>query len=143
MALLGGGIGGAGQAISGSFTGPAQALEIIGKHVYAYSGALVIGQTAVTMLEFTSGPYYSVVNVSFSVTRGAGGGTDNYELAIEMNGSAVMHSEIGSPAGAEGPLIQFDKLLIPPYTEVKMTGSNRSQDVDHDCFLAVAGRRYQ
>ena len=30
-------IGGAGNPVGGSFTGPAEALEIIGDHCYAYS----------------------------------------------------------------------------------------------------------
>ena len=50
MALLGGGVGGAGNPVGGSFTGPAQALEIIGDLGYAYSGAVGVGAGDVTML---------------------------------------------------------------------------------------------
>ena len=38
MALDGGGGGGGPIGVSNTFTGPAEALEIIGDHCYAYSG---------------------------------------------------------------------------------------------------------
>ena len=38
MALLGGGVGGAGNPVGGSFTGPAEALELSLNYAYGYSG---------------------------------------------------------------------------------------------------------
>ena len=41
MGLDGGGGGGGGiLGVTGSFTGPAQALELIGNHAYAFSGGV-------------------------------------------------------------------------------------------------------
>ena len=52
MAIL----GGVGNPVGGSFTGPAQALEIIGDHAYGISGQFGIDSSnVVTHFEFTSG----------------------------------------------------------------------------------------
>ena len=38
-------IGGAGNPVGGSFTGPAEALEVIGDHAYAYSGEITLASS--------------------------------------------------------------------------------------------------
>ena len=53
MALLGGGVGGAGNPVGGSFTGPAEALEIVGDHGLALSGLFSSNTSTYTMLNFT------------------------------------------------------------------------------------------
>jgi hypothetical protein len=140
MALVGG--GGAPNVAGGNPAGIGTSLNVIGDHCYATSGTITTGNTAATMLQFGTGAYYCIVNISYSVTRGAGGGTDNYELAIEFDGQAVMHAETASPASPTGPLVQLNEILIPPYTNVTMTTQNRSQDVDHDSFVTISGRVY-
>ena len=62
----GGGPGGGGNPTGGSFTGAAQALEIIGDHAYGYSGVLDINGTETDMLSFTSGNFYFVGTVQFN-----------------------------------------------------------------------------
>ena len=44
MAIL----GGAGNPVGGSFTGPAEALEIAGDFAYAYSGEILVTNATVT-----------------------------------------------------------------------------------------------
>ena len=53
-------IGGAGNPVGGSFTGPAEALEIVGDHGLALSGLFSSNTSTYTMLNFTSGNYYLV-----------------------------------------------------------------------------------
>ena len=62
-------IGGAGQTIGGTFTGPSEALEIIGDHAYAYSGSISIPQAETTMLEFTTGNHYVVGAFQFQLLQ--------------------------------------------------------------------------
>ena len=46
-------IGGAGNPVGGSFTGPAEALEIVGDHGLALSGLFSSNTSTYTMLNFT------------------------------------------------------------------------------------------
>ena len=55
MALLGGGVGGAGNPVGGSFTGVSFALEYILDRCYSYSGMLDPSTSEQTQLEFTTG----------------------------------------------------------------------------------------
>ena len=136
--MLGGGnpVGGANPA------GTSQSLNVIGDHCYASSGKITTGNTPATMLKFSTGNYYCVVNVSYSSTLPSAGGSDNYELAIEYNGEAFMEIETANSAADSSPNIQLNKILIPPYTNVTIKTFNRSQDVDHDTFISIAGRVY-
>ena len=113
-------IGGAGNPVGGSFTGPAEALEIIGDHAYAYSSAAAqtSGAGEVTKLEFTSGNYLFVGHLN-----GANGdlSADWWKIKLYLNGtlviSHVQHNGNASFMEDINPM----PVLIPPYTEVKVT----------------------
>jgi len=114
MALLGGGVGGAGNPVGGSFTGPAEALEIVGDHAYAYSGSIDINSGA-TALDFTTGNYYFVGKIYFTGNYDDGG--DNFiTFSVDLNGTTVLSNKERRQLGqvSDQP---FD-LIIPPYTEV-------------------------
>ena len=110
-------IGGAGNPVGGSFTGPAEALEIIGDHAYAYSGEISAtgdtGGATVGMLDFTSGNYLFVGTLDFSNTVTSG--TDVF-LEMGMNGANVITLEEDSDPNHPG-ITEF-KIIIPAYTEV-------------------------
>ena len=112
-----GGAGGAGNPTGGSFTGPAQALEIVGDHAYAYSGIINdngTGAANATMFSFTSGNYYTVASLDLLTDAKAG---ENVFVEMTLNG-AVVYKGVwdDTPAKANArPLVTF---IIPSYTEV-------------------------
>jgi len=112
MAIL----GGAGNPVGGSFTGPAEAIEIIGNHCYAYSGNVQNTGTSApdtTMLKFTTGNYYSVVAFNFSVDKEAAA---VYDIVMKLNGSIIYDSEFdGSPI--HGIWLYPVHVILPAYTE--------------------------
>jgi len=118
MGLDGGGGGGGGiLGVTGSFTGPAEALEIVGEHCYAYSGPVTdaaSGAADTTVLNFTSGNYYAVVEVSFVTDHGTG--NDAY-LDILFNNSTVYKGTFDA-SQVHTVVEQPFNLLIPAYTEV-------------------------
>ena len=120
MALLGGGVGGAGNPVGGSFTGPAEALEVIGDHAYAYSSAAAqtAGAGEVTKLEFTSGNYYFVGHLN-----AANGdlSSDWWRVSFFMNGTLVIRHDTNNNAQSNNEDINPIPVIIPPYTEVKVT----------------------
>ena len=111
-------IGGAGNPVGGSFTGPAEALEIIGDHAYAYSGVIQdagSGAASTTLLSFTSGNYYFVGRLDY--IDGEQGGTNRF-INVTFNGTSVYQgSWDDAPKQNANPLTS---LIIPPYTEVEV-----------------------
>ena len=109
-------IGGAGNPVGGSFTGAAEALEVIGNHAYAASGVVndnASGSAATTLLKFTSGNFYFVGWLNFSSDETS---TNSIFLDLNYNGTSVINTKEEHPAIE----IQHYYILIPPYTEVEL-----------------------
>jgi len=142
MALDGGGGGGGPVGQSNSFTGPAEALEIIGSHCFAYSGVVASAgsQSAATTttLKFTSGNYYAKVRLTFSNTSISA--TANEFYLINMNGVTVYkaENEHGIDTVTNPTLIH---MIIPPYTEFEsLVGSSADS---YDFTTIISGRIYR
>ena len=136
-------IGGAGNPVGGSFTGAAEALEIIGDHAYAYSGQLQIDTNAVTHLNFTTGNYYFVGTLNtFSPSQ-----ANQFALSTEviyelsLNGNAQL-SFLG-PSATNGNVPPVVHVIIPPYTEVKITGESSDGAAGQYTSCNLAGRIYR
>ena len=126
MAIGGGGSGGGPVGQSNSFTGPAEAIEIIGSHCFAYSGvvASVGSQSAATTrtLSFTSGNYYAKIRLTFSNDLTSASANEFY--GIKMNGVEIYKAENEHNLDTvTNPLLIH--LIIPPYTEFEtLVGSS-------------------
>ena len=140
MALLGGGVGGAGNPVGGSFTGPALALEYIGNHVYALSGAVDITQSDTTMLSFKS-PESSYIVASIQINYAADQ-AENAEYKVSFNGGQVQGWIVpggGGQPSPEQPLI----MLIPPSTEVVVEAKLLSGGSSRTHYASLVGERYR
>tara|TARA_Y100000310_G_scaffold204363_1_gene204629 strand:- start:190 stop:603 length:414 start_codon:yes stop_codon:yes gene_type:complete len=122
-----------------SFTGTAQALEIIGEHCMAYSGVVNdaggSSSAASTMFDFTSGNYYCVVTLDILTDSKAG---ENNFVELFFNGVTVykgVWDEV--PAFITSPLV---RLIIPPYTEVVFKWGNSS---NKNATAILSGRIYR
>ena len=138
MTLLGGGVGGAGNPVGGSFTGPAEALEIVLDRVYAYSGLVTIaagGSADHTMLKFTTGNY---VCKAFIEWHSEATGTEDEFVSMFMNGQEVMHTRYSHAYHSSAD--QGTKLIIPSYTEVECKFGNASGT---DATMILTGKRYR
>jgi len=116
MAILGGGVGGAGNPVGGSFTGPAEALEIIGDHCYAYSGSFNPTTGPTTYLSFTTGNYYTVGQFEMNGDF-AGGGGNYMNVDIYLNDTKIIHEQDIANNYLAGDN-QY-AVIIPPYTKVQ------------------------
>ena len=145
MALDGGGGGGGPIGQSNSFTGKAEALEIVGDFAYAYNQSEMTN-TDLTVFEFTTGNYLFVGQVEFSgpinfsaaqIPYGNIGG-----LSIALGGNVIAY--IKSEAGQEDMgLPSVFSLIIPPYTDVKMQTLNEVGDATFIQSTAITGRLYR
>ena len=118
MAPIGGPTGGgqAGFGSGGSFTGPSEALELVGDHAYAYTN-VPASTTSVNAFNFTSGNYYFVGELEFNpevdfATRNVGAGVAVCQ--IKMNDTLV-----GLICSEQSDFFRSSmQLIIPAYTEV-------------------------
>ncbi len=119
MALLGGGVGGAGNPVGGSFTGPATALEIIGNLAYCYTGNHAASTTSVEAMKFTTGNYnfMGIFQVNAAVSNADDTGTAHTFAQIELNGSIISHVIAGRDQ-SDALTSNQQPLIIPAYTEV-------------------------
>ena len=148
MALLGGGVGGAGNPVGGSFTGPAEALELVGsedgkhKFAYAYSGGVPLNNETKTALDFTTGNYLTRAEIQHTGRFALYGSSKSMGIIVSMNGTQIIRMSrlTNSAHGA----MDFDPLylIIPPYTEVKVeVFTDDTQDLEN--FVTLTGRIYR
>jgi len=137
MAIL----GGAGNPVGGSFTGPAEALEIVGNHCMAYSGIIVVSNTTVEALKFTTGNYYSKIKLFIHYNSLNFSATHRIGYIVNLNGTDVVEAIYGDLQ--PGPTNPYDvELIIPAYTDVIVSlHTSDPSNIDMDC--TIAGRIYR
>jgi len=132
-------------SVSGaSFTGPAEALEVIADHCFAYSGGFTtITSGYVTMLSFTTGNFYTVADLTL-----VGSTTDNDPAAglrsnfkVSMNGATIANYHSVTGQGAAASSTDVVPILIPPYTEIVV--GNRATATTGTVFVQIVGRVYR
>jgi len=139
-----GGPGAGGNPTGGSFTGPAQALDIYGDFAAAYTGLQPASTTRFTVLSFTTGNYLFVGefqlnaaieldNVTLIVHTGA---------TIKLNGSTIALLTAGD-LQLDAPITQTQTLLIPAYTEVLVQFDMDSTAADRYATGSLIGRIYR
>lgn len=142
MAPIGGPTGGgqAGFGSGGSFTGPAEALELVGDHGYAYSGNVGTTSSNTTMLKFTTGNYYFVGGLEMHgdfATIAA----NTTNIRILMNGSEIVATT--NTTQQDSTLFDFPiQIIIPSYTEVEVTFA-QAQGTTIDMQATLVGRIYR
>ena len=137
MAPIGGGppVGSTG----GTFTGPAEALELYGDFAAAFSGVIAVDNNLATVIKFTSGNYIFVGGAQFfkdSIT------SENFEFKVNLNGTAIVHGEWTSPMEDHSGFYPVN-VIIPPYTEVEITLQNISDSASRNWTTTLIGRIYR
>ena len=137
-----GGAGGAGNPTGGSFTGPAEALEIAGDFAYAYSGGIALNNETKTALSFTSGNYLCVGQIQHTAPFGYYAASKTMEIIVNMNGAQIIRMSRLTNAAYNS--IDFDPLyiIIPAYTEIEVeVGTDDTQNIPN--FVTLTGRIYR
>ena len=108
-----------GNPIGGSFTGPAQALEIIGNHAYMYTGSVANSTSETTIAESRSGNFYLVGQWQVQLFDNT---TDDQFFRFYLNGSLVAATLLTSTK--DYTPYEGIEIIIPPYTVLKITSEN-------------------
>ena len=142
MAPIGGGppIGSTG----GTFTGPAEALEIYGDFAAAYSGEILVNNNTVSMFDFTTGNFLFVGTFSYGVDQNASlSGSKLIGFTIEMNGTKIFQQVTQTSVGI--PVIDIDNnynLIIPAYTQIKVESETTNTN-NVPTYGVLTGRIYR
>jgi hypothetical protein len=129
MALDGGGGGGGPLGFTNSFVGPAEALELVGDHAYAYSGQVDLASTEKTMLSFTSGNYYFVGDWQMLYDGSGFSAGEAMGYTIKMNGTTVARAEIAQGTSAIDSIMRQVPIIIPAYTKVEILGDTDAGNI--------------
>jgi len=135
-------IGGAGNPVGGSFTGPAEALELVGNRCYAYNN-LGASTTSAKVMSFTTGNYYTVGTLQVNMAMDYATTADNTSyLQAKFNGTVVTILTAGLSA-ADSQTTANQDLVIPPYTEVDIELKGNGDNATRLITVGFTGRIYR
>ena len=139
-------LGGAGNPVGGSFTGPAEALEIAGDFAYAYNETGTAQLQSITnTLDFTTGNYLFVGqwtacgNVNKDGVSSTGGIDQFY---LKLNGTTVM--SLRTDTGEEDMQSYTTvPIIIPAYTQVEVAANCTVNNDNWVVSNTLTGRIYR
>tara|TARA_R110002012_G_C11310251_1_gene574509 strand:+ start:129 stop:536 length:408 start_codon:yes stop_codon:yes gene_type:complete len=105
------------------------------KFAYAYSGIRNIDNTITNLLEFNTNSEY--LNISWFVGFGEATGND-YEFICNINNIEVQALILPDASITYGRDMPF-KLIIPPFSTVKITGQNISSTGGKNIWVTLTG----
>ena len=145
MALLGGGVGGAGNPVGGSYTGLSTSLEIVGDFAYSYNQTPGVNPAAsVTLHEFTTGNFLFVGSLDLVGPIDYDDPNDGGVAAcqISLNGSTIaLVKSAANPEQMDQPSTY--QLIIPAYTAVKIEVFMSTTSGSYTTSSALTGRIYR
>jgi len=135
---------GVGYSGSNVVAGAGLELNYIGRHCYAYSGGKGSIDASVTYLEFTSGNFMAMTELTVNGAVEFSGPTTGLTTAwkLEMNGIVigVYKTETNEE---DMPSTLVIPLLIPPYTAIKVTALVSSTNSDFLNSCSIIGKLYK
>jgi len=141
----GGGGGGGIVGVGNSFTGPAQSLEIIGDHAYAYSGNIGASSPGVEeAMKFTTGNYYLVgfFQVNMAIGDAPSSSTSITFGQVEFNGNVISHLAAGLTT-TDSQVSVRQPIIIPSYTEVVLKLYSNENQSTRFMTGTLTGRIYR
>jgi len=124
--------------VSASIASTGLGIRYIGNYAYAYSGETLISTTETNLIKSTSGSGFIVAKIQFNYGRI----DSNNDIAyvIWLNSQRVFSYTVsGSMIYTEPDNII--NIIIPPFTEVKLTARNRGSGTEYQ-YAVLIGRVY-
>ena len=127
---------------SNSFTGAAEALELLGDHAYAYSGLITVNNNTVTSLSFSTGNFYFVGQLQTTGNMASMAGNTIVTTELSLNGSKIIKSSWHNQSAGEDPSNDLFPIIIPAYTIV-LVELTINEAADRELFSTLTGRIYR
>ena len=144
MGLDGGGGGGGILGAGNPFTGPAEALEIIGDRAYAVSGLIEATATMTDYIDFRTGNFMfdGILQCIGYVNPADTGPGANAVFRLTMNGSVTSYIKVETSNESMPSLISL-RLIIPSYTEIQVGAITDQISATKHGSIFIAGRIYR
>jgi len=113
-------------------------LNVIGNHAYAFTGEVNSTQSGNTVIDFISGSFYFVGNFNVLTTDISG---DDMVMVLSFNGVTILSQNY--PSQFYRSIDATVGLIIPPYTEVKVTFTNPTSATNRTYSMGITGRIYK
>jgi len=125
-----------------TFLGPQLGLSVVGEHAYAYSGVVNIGNSETEMLNFQSENNYMVCGwfANFNQLTSDPLASEDFRFVLYLNGLQIAMMETADSQQASRATVQ--DIIIPPNTNVKVTGRNYTGSNTEPCGVVITGRVY-
>ena len=131
-----------GVGYSGSNVVAAAGLDLnyVGEHVYAYSGSVTFNNNITNALNFTTGNKPIVLDLMITTDHND---ADNFQYALLLNNISIATALFLNTTQTDLTLpVQLLNLVIPPYTNVKLTFQNVQDTTDHTAYGILTGKLY-
>jgi len=138
MALIGG--GGAGNVAGGANpAGIGSSINYLGNHAYINTGRVDFDGTETTVVETTTGNEYIRGKLTCSVEAD---GSDDIRIRLYFNNEQVMGDISTSPPGTGNLAFNPLRIIIPPFTTMKVTYDNEGGSSTRTSLTMFEGRVY-
>jgi hypothetical protein len=129
---------GGSNPVGGTFGG-SSSFQTIGDRIYGLNQGVDTGNQNVetTMFQSDTGSYYTVAKFRFSINSSS---SDDIQMKIYFN-NIVIFAEYATSGTVESDMFPID-LIIPPFTQVKMTAENKASSTGREIFTVITGRMY-
>jgi len=117
-----------------------QGIRYIGKWVYGYSGIVEVNNIETDLINTVSGSGFIVAQIQFFY--GQSGNTDNYIYKIYLNNIALLAKVTNGTSQAPGEESNRIRIIIPPFTTIRLTARNDSDNPAREQAATFTGRVY-
>jgi len=121
-------------------------LNVIGNHIYGYSGQIAASTTGQDVIKHTTGNFYAVVTVEFSgyMTPGDPSNGTSGNAMISLSGTIIGELRTAMDISGSGNPTNADcQIIIPPYTEFKVNVDAGANSASKLTTIGVTGRIYK
>ena len=128
---------------SASIASTGKGIRYIGQHCYAMSGFYEASTTETEVLNFTTGSGYidALIQLNGAVDDDNPADRQSTTGAIYFNGIGVAILACGNSA-VDAPMTDRNRLIIPPFTNVKIDVDSDANQADQYVTVNVIGRVY-
>ena len=138
MPLIGG--GGAGNVAGGANpSGTGSSINYIGNHAFMNTGRVDFDGSETTVAITTTGSEYIVGKLTCSVEND---GSDDVRIRLYFNNEQIMGDISTSPPGTGNLAFNPLRIIIPPYTTMKITYDNEGSSSTLTSLTMFEGRVY-
>jgi len=113
-------------------------VRYVGTHLYGYSGVIGVNNNETSLLEFTSGSGYAVINIQYNYAESDG---DDIIYRTYLN-DIVVQQFITDHAKLYGWMNSFIRIVVPPNSKVKCTAENLGSSSTRSQVCSLTGRVY-